>query len=214
MHQSRGPNLAALPRFFVAGGLLSIAACAYAPVSHTVVTSKPGDAATVAGAVDTPRDSNRTIVEVRTYNVSPTVSVIAWEQGEEQVGLRTSIARNGQELPEGSRLSDHRLYISTTAIVEAGGPRRASVYGTELLMGGVMRETHACEGGNCLPVSTYGIRIPDAVLRANRDSLPIKLFTRGDSELRVYVSGTIIGHYLRTVDSVSTALRASATKEK
>jgi hypothetical protein len=88
------------------------------------------------------------------------------------------------------------------------------VYGTELLMAGVMRETHPCDGGACLPVTSYGIAIPDAVLRANRDSLPIKLYTRGDSELMVYVPGNIIGHYLRTVDSVSAAFRASATKQK
>jgi hypothetical protein len=76
MLQNRGPKLAALPRFFIAGGLLSIAACAYAPVSQTVVTSRPPDTQPISGAVDVPRDSNRTIVQVRTYNVSPTVSVI------------------------------------------------------------------------------------------------------------------------------------------
>lgn len=192
-------------------GVLTLSACAYSPGPTLVSRTAPPE--TVAGTEAGP-DSSRTVVEVRAYSVSPTVSVIAWEKGEETIGLRTWLARNGDPVAEGSRLTDHRLYISTVAIVEPGGPRRATAFSQELRISGVMRETHPCEAGNCLPVTSYGVAIPDAVLRANRDSFPVKLYTRGDSELVIVVPGDVIHRYLQTVDSVASALRSSSPRLK
>ena len=47
------------------------------------------------------------------------------------------------------------------------------------------------------------------MLRANRDSVSIRLYGRGGAEMIVTIRRDVIDPYLRTVDSVSAALRKS-----
>lgn len=196
-----------------AAALAALASCAY-PVVPNVVSSRPHNAPKTSADSGTVPDPRAPVVEVRTYSVSPTVSVVAWEGDDASHGLRTWVLRNGDSLPASSRLADHRLYIATNAIVEAGGPRRANIKSRELLISGATRDVQACQGGNCLPATTYGVSIPDAVLRANRDSLIVTFYTHSNSEFMISFRRDLLDGYLRAVDSVSTALRSKATKTK
>lgn len=191
--------------------LLAAAGCAY-PVVPTVVSNRLTPA--VAPDSGAKGDAGVTVVEVRTYSISPTLSVIAWDAAEPEWGIRTVVPRNGERRPATSRLTDHRLYIATTAIVEPGGPRRASLDSHALRLDPVMRESHACDGGNCLPAATYGIAIPDTIMRSDRDSLVVKLYTRTDSELSFTLRRDLIAGYLRAVDSVTAALRSPSSQRK
>lgn len=196
-----------------AAALAVLASCAY-PVVPNVVSSRPHNAPKAPADSGTVPDPRAPVVEVRTYSISPTVSIVAWEGDDASHGLRTWVFRSGDSLPAGSRFADHRLYIATTAIVEAGGPRRANIKSRELLIAGALRDAHACLGGNCLPATTYGVAIPDAVLRAHRDSLVVTFYTHSNSEFMVSFRGDLLDGYLRAVDSVSAALRSKATKTK
>ncbi len=74
-------------------------------------------------------------------------------------------------------------------------------------------------GGAVPPVERRSVMqheaaIPDAVLRANRDSLVVTFYTHSNSEFLVSFRRDLLDGYLRAVDSVSTALRSKATKTK
>jgi hypothetical protein len=51
------------------------------------------------------------------------------------------------------------------------------------------------------------VRVPDSVLRANRDSLAVRFYGSAGSELIITVYRDLIDPYLATVDSLSAALR-------
>jgi hypothetical protein len=184
-----------------------IGGCAY-PVVQTVVS------APIAKAPGDSTPGPMPMVEIRTHNISPVLSVIAWDSDEVAYGLQGVLPRNGQAMPEGSRLTDHRLYIAADAIVEAYGPRRATLDSRELRVSGLQAEQKPCDGGNCLPARTYSVYIPDAMLREPRDTVIVRIYTRTDRELEFVLRGELVQGYLRTVDSVATALRSNALKTK
>lgn len=204
------PDSVCLTRFagrgIIAVALVAIGACAY-PVVPTVVSTRIAPTDSAAGEV-----APTAVVEVRTHNISPVLTVVAWDADEMGYGLQTSLPRNGEPLSVGSRLTDHRLYIAADLFVEAGGPRRAALGSRELLVAGLRGEQKPCDGGNCLPARTYGVLIPDAVLREQRDSVVVRLYTRTDRELEIVLRHQLIQGYLRTVDSVATALQSKATR--
>jgi hypothetical protein len=175
------------------------AACAY-PVTTTAVRVSPTKSDSGAAAP---------IIQVRTYNISPTLSVIAWMDDSESYGLRATLSRSGDSLPSSSRLTDHRLYIGTSAIVE-GGFRRATLDSRELVVAGTRRDSRPCEGGYCLPATTFGVLIPDAVLRGYQDTAVVQLITISNSQLDVVLPRELIAGYLRAVDSVSASLKVRA----
>jgi hypothetical protein len=115
--------------------------------------------------------------------------------------LRTSIRRDG------SIVRDHNLYVGTyyepwvRRLYLAAAPPR------QFRMLGVSRDAFACRFGKCSPFETIGVRIPDAYLRANRDSLPITLRGWDGRDLTITVRRGLIDAYLAAVDSVSAALR-------
>jgi hypothetical protein len=175
------------------------AACAY-PVTRTAMQVGPAKS---DSAIAVP------IIQVRTYNVSPTLTVVAWMDDAVSYGLRATLPRSGDSLPASSRLTDHQLYIATSAIVE-GGVRRATLDSRELVVAGARREPRPCDGGYCLPAITFGVLIPDAVLRGYQDTAVVQLVTPSNSQLDVVLPRELIAGYLKVVDSVSVSLKARA----
>jgi hypothetical protein len=142
-------------------------------------------------------------VELRSYRHSPHVEIVSWTTDDWAFGLRARLRRDG------SLVRDHRLYVSTYSSVAAGSRINSALTPTRpLRLTGVSRDDRACAGGkSCLPVETFGVRIPDDLLRSNRDSLPVTFHARDGHELMVTLQRDLINTYLAAVDSVSLSLR-------
>lgn len=153
------------------------------------------------------------VVQVRAFSQSSVVAVVAWDANDAQVGLRTSVSRSGGELV-GSRLGDHRLYMDPSYARAMGGFKYASITMKEILLESrVERDTYSCfYGKECSPMSTVGVRIPDSMLRANRDSLVVTFFPVALEPWTITVHGELIAAYLKTVDSVVAELKTKATR--
>lgn len=164
------------------------------------------------------------LVQVREFPHSSIVSVVAWSPDEAEIGLRARISRG-----QGSLISDHRLYVSTYwlgrgpvtdsrmyvspasvtvrsrlgGVVETVTPARQLVKAA-----GIFRDDRACfyDVDTCTPFETFEVRVPDAMLRANRDSVAVRLYGRGGTETIVTVRRELIDAYLEKVDSVTAAL--------
>jgi hypothetical protein len=160
-----------------------------------------------------------TIVQVREYNRSPTVNVVAWAPDDNGYGLQAMVRRDG------TLLRDHRFYVSTAYLGAGFFRNTAATFGhagldgrrfiemiapQELLLEreGIVRDVHYCFGWpRCSPRETGGARVPDSVLRASRDSVSLKFYDRYATEMIVTLRRDVIDPYLRAVDSVSAALR-------
>ena len=59
----------------------------------------------------------------------------------------------------------------------------------------------------CSPLMVRTVRVPDDLLRANRDSLAVRFYGRAGSELIIAIHRDLIDSYLQKFDSVSAALR-------
>jgi hypothetical protein len=161
-------------------------------------------------------------IQVREFPHSATVSVVVWNPEEPDYGLRATLRRDG------SLVRDHRLYVSTYYFgYDAIGGQTSYARNTnrpllnpqhwfvrtvvpaldQLQSTGTIRDAEACHWGSCSPFETFEVRVPDSLLRANRDSVAIKLYGRGDGEFVLAVRRDLIDPYLRTVDSVAAALR-------
>lgn len=141
------------------------------------------------------------IIELRYFSFSPTVSVVGWSGENDWYGLRTTVRRDG------SLVRDHRLYVNTyhkpwmrTFYLAAVPPR-----GLEMM--GVSRDPYACYFGRCSPFETLAVRIPDELLRANRDSVTVTFYGSSNRQMTITVRRDLIEPYLASVDSVSSALR-------
>ena len=140
-------------------------------------------------------------VETHTYPYSPTVSVVGWSEDEDGIGLRTTVRRDG------TAATYHRLYVS--AFYPPSGPvfSRAMASSGPVALTGVTRDVHSCDGGKCMPYTTFGARISDAQLRAHRDSVSVTFYARDGREMAIVVRRELIDAYLGVVDSVSAILR-------
>ena len=155
------------------------------------------------------------IVQVRQFPHAPTVSVVAWDPEETAYGLSAQIRRDG------SVIEDHRLYVSTyydgirltsvpslrtrVSTVETVVPARHV-----LLFAGASRDPYHCYWGpDCSPYEALEVRVPDEMLRSNRDSVAVRFYGRADNELVITLHRPLIDAYLAAVDSVATALRSS-----
>lgn len=58
---------------------------------------------------------------------------------------------------------------------------------------------------------TVGVRVPDSLLRANRDSLVVTFFPRVLDPWTITLRRELIAAYLKKVDSVVAELRKTAT---
>jgi hypothetical protein len=144
------------------------------------------------------------IVQVRGYRGSPVVSVVAWDVDDAQFGLRTSVSRTGT-LVGGVRFGDHSLYMSPLVARDMGGFVHAAVMpeGQLLLGTGAQRDSYSCfYGRKCSPMVTVSVRIPDSLLRANRDSLVVTFFPRTLDPWTITLRRELIAAYLQKVDSV------------
>jgi hypothetical protein len=148
------------------------------------------------------------IVQVRDYPGSSIVSIVAWDADDPSFGLRTSVTRTG-ELVGGVRFGDHRFYVSPLIVNRMGGFAYASVTeGKVLVRTGTQRDTYACfYGETCSPMVAEGVRLPDSVLRANRDSLTMTFFPRVLDPWSHTLRGELIAAYLEKVDSVVAAMK-------
>lgn len=164
-------------------------------------SSAPAPAPNVA-AIDTPADAPP-IVQVREYWHSSVISVVAWDATDAAFGLRTSVSRTGK-LVGGQRLGDHRLYMTPLLVRDMGGFKYATVAPDEFLLGtGAERDSYSCfYGRNCSPMTTVGVRLPDSVLRANRDSLIVTFFPRVHERWTLTLRRELIAAYLNKVDSI------------
>ena len=152
------------------------------------------------------------IVQVRTFPNSAVVSVVAWDKSDAAFGLRTSVTRTG-ELIGGLRFGDHRLYLTPLYARDMGGFAYASVPPGRLLLGaGAESDVYSCfYGKDCSPMTTVGVRIPDSLLRADRDSLAIAFVPRVLEPWKITLRRELIDAYLARVDSVITESRTIAT---
>lgn len=205
----------------LAAAVLGLVGCASSVMGRTgpavtraAVASLPTDSVDAAPRAEPP------IVQVREYPHSPTVSIVAWTPDETAYGLRASVRRDG------SLIRDHQLYISTyygavsslysgvnssyasRARGQGGLVQTVALPERLLLSTGISRDIQSCYAWpKCSPYETRGVRVPDAVLRANRDSLAVRFYGRAGGELTITLYRDLIDSYLEKVDSVSAALR-------
>lgn len=188
--------------------LAALAACA-APVPVTPVPdgNEHGDPSIATAEPD----SVRLMLQVREYPQSAEVVVVAWDLNEPDYGLRVAFRRDG------TMIRDHLFYVSTDHPPLGGPdgrPRIPSRYvqtvapaGRALRLTSVRRDAHSCQGTlTCSPKETFAVMVPDDVLRANRDSISLRLTGRAGTDLILSVRRAIIDPYLAKADSVSAAL--------
>ena len=166
----------------------------------------PTDSAALANRVEPPT------VEVRDFSWSTTVAIVAWSMDETQYGLRTWLRRDG------TYDLFHRLYVNTYYVPASRQISRADGMGRPLDLTGISRDPHYCfTWPTCSPFETFGALIPDALLRANRDSVTVTFRSRTGTEVPITVRRELVDAYLAAVDSVTAALRgksrASANRE-
>jgi hypothetical protein len=149
------------------------------------------------------------IVQVRDFPGSSVVSVLAWDVEDATFGLRTAVNRNGT-LVGGARYGDHQLYMTPFHYWYMGGFTHATAEpGKPLLRTGWSRDAQACfYGTQCSPVDAVGVRVPDALLRANRDSLVVTFDATRDP-WTITLRRELIAAFLTSVDSVVAERRKS-----
>lgn len=148
------------------------------------------------------------IVQVRDFWRSSVVSVVAWDADDAFFGLRTEVSRNGT-LVGGDRFGDHRLYLAPFHVWYMGGFAHATAEpGKPLLGTGWRSDPYNCfYGSRCSPMSTIGVRLPDSLLRAKRDSLVVTFLPRSRDPWTITLRRELIAAYLTKVDSVVAEMR-------
>src|SRR5665647_204194 len=152
------------------------------------------------------------IVQVRSYWRSSVVSVVAWDADDAAFGLRASVSRTGR-LVGGRRFGDLLLYMTPFLARDMGGFAHAAIMPGQLLVGaGWQSDPYSCfYGRNCSPMATVGVRIPDSLLRANRDNLVVTFFPRVLEPWTITLRRELIAAYLTKVDSVIAEMRKTGT---
>jgi hypothetical protein len=209
----------------LAGALAAFTGCAF-PVVGRLGSATRSDIARPSATELGPDSIQPAVVEVREFPRSSIVSIVAWSPDQPDFGLNARLLRG-----DGSLIRDHRLYVSTYYMgnVPTSDPRvytkpvslgRSSrVHGVvqtvtpakELLEAtGITHDDRACyyDKHTCTPFETFDVRVPDEMLRANRDSVAIRLYGRAGLETIVTIRRDLIDPYLAKVDSVSASLRS------
>ena len=148
------------------------------------------------------------VIQVRDVPHSPTVAIVAWDSDNGDFGLRTRLRRDGSPLGEG-RVGEHRLYLSSVFVEAHGGFAHAVAHDGKLLRNtDKTTDGDACRFGNvCSPRETVGLGVSDEWLRQHRDSAIVTLRPRTGQNWTIRLDGALIDSYLRTIDSVSAALK-------
>ena len=153
----------------------------------------------------------RPVVQAREYAQSAVINVLGWDANDAAIGLSTAVTRSG-ELSGGRQRGDHRLYMTPLVVEEMGGFKYASIdFRHQLLPTPTERDAYACfYGRDCSPTVTLGVRVPDSLLRANKDSLVVTFFPTVLRPWKVLVPREVVNAYLKKVDSVVAAVRFPA----
>jgi hypothetical protein len=184
-----------------------VAACSLPAIGGRSSTAMP---AVSVAAIDTFAVAPP-IVQVRGFSHSAVVSVVAWDADDAEFGLRTSITRSG-DLDGGLRFGDHRLYVTPLYARAMGGFKYAvDTVGNLLLRTGTQRDVYSCFHGNkCSPMIALGVRMPDSLLRSNRDSLVVTFIPEVGESWTITVRRELIAAYLTKVDSIVAEMRKTA----
>ncbi|MFN2637563.1 MAG: hypothetical protein ABR585_11085 [Gemmatimonadaceae bacterium] len=193
--------------FMLIAAFPAFVSCALPFVRHSSL------AASDARADESPLDSAAPVIQVREYPHSARVLIVAWKSDENAYGLRASLRRDG------ALIRDHRLYVDPFyGAVNISNPnvwyaprgvvQTVSPAGQLLKSAGTSRDPYHCfYGSSCSPYETREVRVPDELLRANRDSLAVRFYGRDGKELIITLHRDLIDPYLKTVDSVAAELR-------
>ncbi len=143
------------------------------------------------------------VVQVHDFPHSSVASVFAWEPDDAQLGLSTLVTRTGK-LVGGLRAGDHQLYMHVFQARMMGGFKYATVTPGHLLLPIKARDDpHACSRGRfCTPMVSLGVRIPDSLLRAHRDSFVVTFHPAALRLWTVTLRPELVAAYLQSVDSV------------
>lgn len=170
------------------------------PMSKASTTSSARTAEAVAD--DT---TERPMVEVRYFSFEPTVGVYGWLSSDNGYGLSARLRRDG------ALVRDHRLFVSTYYVPGARSYPYAALGSHALLRTSITRDLYHCWGTEeCSPLETFGVRIPDSLVRTHGDSITVKFYGRNLEDLFITLPGSLIDAYIATVDSTSAALRKKA----
>lgn len=141
-------------------------------------------------------------VEIRYYAHAPTVTILAWPASEMMYGLRAWLRRDG------SLIEGHRLYVSTYYLPTRPAVVQAVTADHVLELTGIWRDGQWCIGGKpCSPPETFGVIIPDTLLRAGSDSVAVVFYERSGRRVPITLPRTLIHSYLGRVDSVVAVMR-------
>jgi hypothetical protein len=202
----------------VAASLAGLGACAF-PISvrHFPIANDYDTSSSVSDGADA--RSEPPIVQIRQYPHSPTVAIVAWAPDDNGFGLSAWLRRDG------SLVHDHQLYVSTyynggvaltnVALLRARWNVAETIVPANqvLLSTGISRDPYHCYwGAECSPYEVRGLRVRDEMLRANRDSIAVRIYGRGGTEMVITLHRELIDAYLSTVDSVSAELRKSSAR--
>lgn len=147
-------------------------------------------------------DDSAPAVVVRDYWRSPAADVFGWDPEDAAFGLRAKVRTDG------SLIRDHQLYVSVYEFINVREYYKAVAWSKNLEFTGTTRDAHACDGEQgCTPYITVGLRIPDSLLRANRDSMVVTFYTRRGDETTFAMRRDVVDAYLATVDSLKAARR-------
>lgn len=185
---------------------------------HLQIPTESHVAATPASSDDMALGTDSITVQVRYFSYSPGVTVLAWRAEDPGYGLRARMRTDG------SLIRDHVIYVS--ASYDPGFPQspRASIPSRALEPANGFRDEYACRFGECSPFVTLGASIPDDVLRAAKESMPVRFYDDpaarrahpllaaqdvqgGNREMTITLDPALIAAYLATVDTVSAQLR-------
>lgn len=188
--------------------LAAPAACAPAGAGGATTLPVAADRPTAADSVDATAAPGPPIVQLRDFPSASSIAIRAWTPDAAAYGLQARVGRDGS-LHGGVQRGDHRLYMSTFYVNDKGGFSHAvAPDGTLLRHGGAATDTHACDDiDRCAPRTTVGVSVPDALLRANRDSLVVDFRPGAGRAWSVTLRRELIAAYLGAVDSVAAARR-------
>jgi hypothetical protein len=114
----------------------------------------------------------------------------------------------------GVPVNDPRVYTKPVVLGKATGlhgvVETVTPANQVLQATGVTHDDRACyyDVHTCTPFEAFDLRLPDEMLRGNRDSIAVRLYGPGGTEVIVTVRRNLIDPYLAKVDSVSAALSA------
>lgn len=149
----------------------------------------------------------RPVVQVRDVPNAPTITVLAWDAGTPDYGLRTRINREGEDIGD-VRHGEHRLYLSS-GFANAHGDFATAVTQDNKFLRRVSpaQDPDACKFGECTPANTIGLGVSDEWLRKHPDSLVVTFRPHTGQNWSIRLDGSIIKAYLSTIDSVEASLK-------